>query len=201
MQQIAVFDFDKTLFKKDSFLSIYKFIVIKYPIRFIFLPIQVLSGALYWLKILDAKTFKSYFLFYLYNMKLEILAANLEEFWSQNQQFNQELLSCIQTLNNSGITTVVVSASPTLFLKKACKDLGIKHVIGTELTYQNGNYKIAGKNCRGREKISRLLSFFEDDIEIIWAFSDNKDDQDLLNMSKNSFWIKNGKLINYEPIK
>ena len=58
-----------------------------------------------------------------------------------------------------------------------------------------------GKNCRGREKISRLSSFFEDDIEIIWAFSDNKDDQDLLNMSKNSFWIKNGKLIKYEPIK
>ena len=92
MQQIAVFDFDKTLFKKDSFLSLYKFIVIKSPIRFIYLPIQVLSGMLYLFKILNAKTFKSYFLFYLYNMKLEILAANLEEFWSQNQQFNQELL-------------------------------------------------------------------------------------------------------------
>ena len=201
MQQIAVFDFDKTLFKKDSFLSLYKFIVIKYPIRFIYLPIQVLSGMLYLFKILNAKTFKSYFLFYLYNMKLEILAANLEEFWSQNQQFNQKLLSLIQTLNNSGITTVVVSASPTLFIKKACNELGIKHVIGTELSYQNGKYKIVGKNCRGREKISRLSSFFEDDIEIIWAFSDNKDDQDLLNMSKNSFWIKNGKLIKYEPIK
>ena len=38
IKTLAVFDFDKTLFKKDSFLSLYKFIVIKYPIRFIYLP-------------------------------------------------------------------------------------------------------------------------------------------------------------------
>jgi phosphatidylglycerophosphatase C len=201
MHQIAVFDFDKTLFKKDSFLSFYKFIVIKYPIRLIYLPIQVLSGILYLFKILNAKSFKNYFLIYLYNMNLEILVANLEEFWDQNHQFNQELLLRLQTLNNSGIATVVVSASPTLFIESVCKEIGIKHVLGTELSYQNGKYIIMGKNCRGKEKISRLFSFFEDDIEIICAFSDNKDDQGLLNMSKNSFWVKNGKLVKYDPIK
>jgi len=201
MQQVAVFDFDKTLYKKDSFLSFYKFIVFKYPIRLIFLPIQVLGGLLYLVKILNAKTFKNYFLIYLYNMKLEILAANLEEFWSQNQPFNQELLSRVQTLNNSGITTVIVSASPTLFIKNVCNELGIKHVIGTELTYQNSKYKIVGKNCRGKEKISRLSCYFEDDIEIVWAFSDNKDDKALLNASKYSFCVEYGKLVKYEPLK
>lgn len=201
MQQIAVFDFDKTLFKKDSFLLFYSFIIIKYPTRLIYLPIQVLSGILFLLKIINAKSFKNYFLIYLYNMKLEVLAINLEEFWSQNQQFNQELLVRLQKFNNSGIATVVVSASPTLFIESACKKIGIKHIIGTDLTYQNGKYKIVGKNCRGKEKISRLFSFFEDNIQIIGVFSDNKDDQCLLNMSKNSFWVKNGKLVKYDPIK
>ncbi|MBM3914422.1 MAG: haloacid dehalogenase-like hydrolase [Sphingomonadales bacterium] len=59
----------------------------------------------------------------------------------------------LQTLNYSGIATVVVSASPTLFIESVCKEIGIKHVLGTELSYQNGKYLIMGKIVKQKKKV------------------------------------------------
>jgi phosphatidylglycerophosphatase C len=155
----------------------------------------------YFFKIINTKTFKNYFLIYLNGINKENLAANLEEFWLKNQYFNEEIVMRIRDFNDKGIKTVVVSASPTLFIKTACNLIGIMDVLGTELSLQDGKYKIEGENCRGKEKILRLSLFFGKDIEITAAFSDNKDDAALLKMSRESYWVKNGKLVKHESNK
>ena len=83
---------------------------------------------------------------------------------------------------------VVVSASPELFIKHFCLSLGVDTVLGSELKVVNNKYRLL-INCRGQEKLKRLKRAFPD-FEIIAAYSDNKDDDELLKIAKNGYWVK-----------
>ena len=74
--------------------------------------------------------------------------------------------------------SICISASPEILLKKITKELGLDLLIGTEMTFQNKKWTIS-KNCRGKEKINRLHKACNFK-KIVHAYSDNKDDLELL---------------------
>ena len=89
---------------------------------------------------------------------------------------------------------MVVSASPELFIKTFCLSLGVDTVIVSELNVLNNKYSLP-INCRGEEKINRLRRAFPD-FEIVTAYSDNIDDDGLLKIAENGYWVdKSGKIV------
>ena len=65
MKTIDVFDFDKTLYKKDSTIQFYLYCLSKYKKIIKYFPSQIYSFLLYKLKIKPKKYFKEKFFYFL----------------------------------------------------------------------------------------------------------------------------------------
>lgn len=186
LSKIAIFDFDKTLYKKDSMIEFCKFIYKKYPWRTFIILFQLFGLLAYLIRIISKKKFKEFFLLYIYGIKPEKLFEQLNYFWEKEfpVNFSKELIDKIAFHNKYDNETVCISASPDLFINLICLKIGIKKIIATKLEYRKYFYFIKGENCRGEEKISRLKKMYNlNQVQIIEAYSDNKDDKKLLSMA------------------
>ena len=196
--KLAIFDFDGTLYAKDSLIEIWKFFLRKYPLTLLYFPVQFTGLLLFKLKIIDAKKFKELFVIYLSRISEEEILKGLEEFWTREYplNFHNELLHYLSDIKSKGLKTVCLSASPDLFLHQICVMLQIDVLISTHMVHENGKYRIQGKNCRGDEKIKRIQDHFKDhDIELEYVFSDNWDDQELRKMAKQGYEVIEGKAL------
>ena len=75
--------------------------------------------------------------------------------------YRDDVLSMLRGHQRAGHTTVVVSASPTIYVDAIAAHLGIDHVVSTELEVVDGKLtgKYVGENCRAEEKARRLRSW------------------------------------------
>lgn len=192
MKQLAIFDFDGTLYANDSFICFFKFIFKKRILRIFYLIPILWYFTLFKLKVVDSHRFKQFFLIVLNGIEEEELKGYVEKFWKKQSMkcFNPKLVDQIKKLKAEGVTIVCISASPRLLITYPLHNLGIDNVIATEMSYQNGRYSLVSKNCRGKEKIKRLYGFYGTDVKILEAYSDNKDDVELLLLAERGFQIK-----------
>ena len=188
--KLALFDFDGTLYKHDSILSFCFFYYQKKPQRIWRFIKQVFSWLLWKFKRINTSEFKSRFICFIEGDTQIEVERIARLFWENNTSFNSEILLELKRCQAENLCPVVVSASPDLFILPACKNLGIEHVIATTLTIDNRGY-VLGVNCRGTEKITRLLSVFPSQ-KIALAYSDNHDDLPLLQAAEQGFLVKNG---------
>ncbi len=188
--KLALFDFDGTLYKYDSILSFCFFYYQKKPQRIWRFIKQVFSWLLWKFKRINTSEFKSRFICFIEGDTQIEVERMARLFWENNTSFNSEILLELKRCQADNLCPVVVSASPDLFILPACKKLGIEHVISTTLTINNQGY-VLGVNCRGTEKITRLLSVFPSQ-KIALAYSDNHDDLPLLQAAEQGFLVKNG---------
>jgi len=188
--KLALFDFDGTLYKYDSILSFCFFYYQKKPQRIWRLIKQVFSWLLWKFKRINTSEFKSRFICFIEGDTQIEVERMARLFWENNTSFNSEILLELKRCQVENLCPVVVSASPDLFILPACNSLGIEHVIATTLTINNQGY-VLGVNCRGTEKITRLLSVFPSQ-KIALAYSDNHDDLPLLQAAEQGFLVKNG---------
>lgn len=78
--------------------------------------------------------------------------------------------------------TVIVSASPAIYLRRLGRALGIDEVLATELEVRDGvlTGRLAGPNCRGAEKVARLRSWLGDgEHGRLWVYGDSAGDSAL----------------------
>lgn len=195
MENISVFDFDKTIYKGDSFIDFYKFVLNKEKYRIIYLPIQIFYGILYVLKLINSHSFKNKFLIFLNKIQPNDLNNLVEEFWRENKNFNPELIDRIDINNKKKIKTIIISASPENIINVICKSMNVDCLIATRLKFNNNHYQIDGRNCRGIEKINRLKDYLGSNYQIVEAYSDNNDDIELLRMAQFGYKIVNGKIV------
>ena len=186
MKTIDVFDFDKTLYKKDSTVQFYLFCLSKYKKIIKHLPRQFFSFILYKLKIKSKVYFKENFFIFLKD--IDEPEKVVKEFWNsvKEKDFRKEILE--KNINYK----IVISASPEFLLKEKCKELGIDYCIATIVDIKTG--KFISKNCKGPEKVERLNEFIND-YKIENFYSDSLTDKYLAKLAKNSYLIKNGKII------
>lgn len=188
-ENIDIYDFDGTLYKSDSSVDFCFFVYKKKPFRIIYLLIQLLWFIPYKTKIISTITYKNIFFCFLNGLNKEQVEKLVDSFWEEQigSNFNAELINKISHSKKDG-KSICISASPEILLKNITKELGLDLLIGTEMTYQNKKWSIS-KNCRGKEKINRLHKACDFN-KIVHAYSDNKDDLELLKKADKGYKIK-----------
>ncbi len=189
---IAFFDFDGTVTRKDTLIEIIKYQhgrLRLYTGFLILSPILILNK----LKILSAQYAKESVLQYFFN------ALPLPEFQRKCDNFVSEVLpgiirpaafTCIQNHLKEGTKVVIVSASAENWLAGWCNQFNLDYIC-TKLEIQEGRLtgKIAGKNCNGVEKVTRIRSIYNlDQFTEIYAYGDSTGDLPMLKVATNPYY-------------
>lgn len=177
-----VYDFDKTIYAKDSSLQFYLFCLRQRPGILKALPHQLLYFVKYLCKRCTKEQFKSAFFSF---FKMIDVNAQAEVFWSK--EFDQ-----IRSwyLAQKQADDVIVSASPQVLLQPVCRRLGV-HLIATVV---DANGVIHGQNCYGAEKVARFRHAYPA-AEIDTFYSDSRSDHPLARAARKAFLVKEDRII------
>jgi phosphatidylglycerophosphatase C len=204
MELIAVFDFDGTLIKKDSmtlFFFRYFNLTIRNAPNFFRLFFETLK---YFLKIYSQKQFKEKFI------NLVISLSGFKDIDALFDDFSIYLLDLvfktakkkIIKFRKKGFKTILLSASPDIYLEKISQELGFDEIICTRTIYNNNKIAISGLNCYGKDKIKMLFDkYIEDrvDWEGSYCYTDSESDKDLLDLFGNPNIVNNGRFGKNNP--
>jgi phosphatidylglycerophosphatase C len=99
-------------------------------------------------------------------------------------RMRRDVVERLRWHQGEGHRTVIVSASLRPYLAPVARELGIDHVICTELETVDGTLtgRIDGTNCRGPVKAERLGAWWSrpDPAGTLWAYGDSSGDDHLL---------------------
>lgn len=188
MKTLALFDFDGTLYKKDSLLEFTKFS--KGKIAF-FTGMILLLPYLIGLKFGFLKNdrvkikFISYFFKGIEVEKFIEMGKNFA-FQQIDKNVNPSIYEEFQNHLKRGDAIYIVSASVAEWIEPWSLQFGVK-VIGTNIEVKNnkltGNF--ASKNCYGIEKVRRVNEILNlSDFNIIKVYGSGKGDLEMLQISK-----------------
>lgn len=194
VDEIAVFDFDGTLSKRDT---LFRFLI------------EVSDGSFAQIKKNIFPTAKSFVLYLLDTSKesdlknrfkeaiLELFLTGkpVEEVEEISRHYAKRIstkkmrMSMVEKLNDhksKGHTTMIISASPEIYVKYVARLLGVDYVAGTKLEVGPQGVltgKMLGPNCKGREKCVRFEQQFPLRPAKIWAYGNSEGDKELLSMA------------------
>ena len=189
---LALFDFDRTITDKDTFLP-FMFFAFGY-LRTIFVMVLLFPWALICIAgFMSRKRFKEMF------FKLTIKGWTKEHFDKTAQDFYEKkvkkllrksALDEIKRHLGSNADVSLVSASPEDWLWPFTKEYGI-NLIATRLEIKDGVYtgKIVGNNCRKAEKVRRVKEVYNiGNYSDIYAYGDSRGDKEMLEMSNHPYF-------------
>lgn len=151
MNEIDIYDFDKTVYNGDSSIDFWKFCLKKRFFLVFLLPWQALGFLLMKFGVLSGAKGKSMFFAFLKFVDGE---KCVKEFWKVNESKINEWFSPKKRERKA----IVCSASPEFLLHDICKKYDAE-VVATVCDVNNG--KISGANCKGDEKVRRLKSIID----------------------------------------
>lgn len=94
-----------------------------------------------------------------------------------------DVLARLRWHQSAGHRTVIVSASPGVYVRPVGAALGVDGVMATELVIGDGRFtgSIDGRNCRGAEKLDRLRAWLGSREQgRLWVYGDSAGDRELL---------------------
>lgn len=182
-----IYDFDGTIYRGDSTIDFYLFLLKRHPIIILNLPVAIIAAIKYKAGKLTITEFKEKFFSFL--IRIEDVSQEVDIFWNKN--INKIMPWYIKQKNESDI---VISASPEFLLSKACTLLGIKTLIASNVEPKTG--KFLSENCKGQEKVKRFKNEFKETI-VDEFYSDSISDLPMAKLAKKSFLIKKGKIVNW----
>lgn len=205
MVEVAIFDFDKTIVSKDSYLFFYIFMYknkmfgIRHLINSVYYTIALR------LKIIDVKKAKE-MIYSPLRLKSQAEIDKLsDEFIKEflTKYTYSQFFEHIKNHKEAGREIIVISASPSFYLKNLVKYIGVSLVLGTSFEVNcSGVYTglIKGKNCKGDEKVCKLnksliASGKTIDWENSYMYSDSLVDKPLFELCKYKYLINNNKHI------
>lgn len=182
---LAVFDFDGTITRSDSLLPFLRSAV---GANCFFLNAGWIAFwvCAYRLRIVSRQFAKERVLArYLRGTsdeQLQEMASRFVEAWIPQAIRPAALSKLVEHLHNRD-RVVIVSASPELYLGLWARSLGQIEVLATQLEFDSRRRftgRILGRNCRGEEKVRRLLSAIPDyqDYHVI-VYGDSSGDRNL----------------------
>ena len=187
MKKIAFFDFDGTITTKDTLLEFIKFSKGNFRFYRGFLinsPILIAFK----LKIISNQKAKEIILKYFFGGMLysefEKLCSDFAE-QALPKLIRPKAMVEIDRLKQAGVPVVVVSASPENWIRKWADKMQVK-LMATCLEIKNEKItgKILGYNCRGKEKLNRILKEYNlSDYEEIYAYGDSSGDRHMLSIA------------------
>lgn len=175
-----VYDFDKTIYNGDSTADFYLFSLGRHK-RILLLAPTLLGAALrFYLFKKGTKTqFKEVMYRFLQHCDTE---RDVADFWQKNACKIKRYY-----LEQQQPDDVIISASPVFLLAPICKQLGIRHLIASEVDAHTG--RCTGENCHGAEKVRRFREQFGN--AVIDAFySDSHSDDPMAAIAQKAFLVK-----------
>jgi HAD superfamily hydrolase (TIGR01490 family) len=191
-QNLALFDFDGTITRKDSFFEFIKYY--KGNVSLI-VGIIILSPILLLYKTRIIKNWKAKEKVFTYFFKYE----PFEKFSSKGKEFSLKILpemikpKALETIfehKRNGDRVLIISASYENWLIDWCNSLNIE-LIGSKIEVRDGvvTGKFDGKNCYGIEKVTRLNQYLDiSQYFEIYAYGDSKSDWPLLELANHRFY-------------
>ena len=178
---INVYDFDRTICRKDSSMLFYCFCLRRHPRILRCLPGQFAAFVRYYLFHQGTKT-QMKERFYRYFHAVPDVPAEARAFWEQNGK------KLIQSwyLGQKRADDVIISASPEFLLEPICRQLGVR-LIASQVDPATGQYQ--GLNCHGAEKVRRFYELFPG-ARIQCFYSDSYSDSPLAELAQTSFLVK-----------
>ena len=189
---LALFDFDKTVTDKDTFLPFMFFsfgYVRTMSVIFLLFPFAMICFAGF----MSRKKFKEMF------FSLTIKGWTKERFDKTAQDFyakevkkllRKSAIDEIKRHLDSNADVSLVSASPEDWLRPFTEEYGI-NLIATRLETKDGVYtgKIVGSNCRRAEKVRRVKEVYNiENYSDIYAYGDSRGDKEMLEMSNHPYF-------------
>lgn len=189
---LAIFDFDGTITKGDSFLAYLRYVGNTLQFMwYLFLSSPVVI--LYKVGILTNGTAKEYiFKRFFKGMEESKIRAMTDEFTETKLEsmIRPEAMATINSHLASNHTVIILSATPDLILSSFCKNHNLT-LISTQAEVQAGMVtgKFSSPNCYGEEKVRRLkVSFDLQRFDYIYAYGDRKSDRAFLKLADTSFY-------------
>ena len=189
---IAFFDFDGTLTRKDSFLPFMQFISSKqkYYTGLVLAAFFYIQSTLHFIsgKMLKEKMI-TFFIGGLRIVDIQeksvIFAEKLIPGLLTDKALNQ-----LNFHKSKSDKIVIVSASMDVWLEHWCK-INDFDLICSIAAIKNGKYtgKLEGENCKGEEKVIRIKDSYDlTTFERIYAFGDSKHDLPMLALGTDSYY-------------
>jgi phosphatidylglycerophosphatase C len=103
-----------------------------------------------------------------------------------------EMLARIQEHKRLGHLLVLVSASPSIYLKHWAASTGFDAVLATELAFSADQFcdSLASPNCRGPQKVQRLQRWFDNHPpQTLYAYGDSRGDREMLALADYA-WLR-----------
>ena len=118
-------------------------------------------------------------------------AGHISEHWLRSDTVDR-----LQWHKSCGHKVVLVSASYEIYLQPLSRLLGVDTVLATRLAVEGTRFtgELEGANCRGPEKIRRLLEWMSRDIGDrsaveLWAYGDSAGDRAMLEAADHPVWV------------
>ena len=191
-KEIAFFDFDGTITTKDTLLEFIKFSKgkLRFYIGFLLNAPYLVA---YKLKIISNHAAKEKILhFFFGGTPSENFKKYCSEF-SKNvlpQLIRPKAMEEIKRLQKNNVIVVVVTASPENWIEEWASKNQLQ-LIASRLEVKDGKLtgKLAGKNCHGDEKVSRICAAFNlSEYNIVAAYGDTTGDKPMLRLATNAHY-------------
>ena len=185
-----VYNFDKTIYKKNSSISFYLYCLGKNIslIRFVFL--QLYYCFLYVFNFIDKTTLKSKLFCFLKGVKDAQKVA--ESFWQKNKKYIAKWY-----LEIKKETDVIVSSAPEFLLLPICKILGVNNLLASKVDIKTGEFYQA--DCSNEESVNRFKSEYGAKIDNFYSYSLKHGQFALL--ATNAFIVRKNKVIAWQEYK
>ena len=192
MKHLALFDFDGTITRKDTFIEIIRF---KSGTLKLGAGMLILSPVLVLYKLKLIKNWRAKEIMFGFFFK----DTPVEAFVRLGVNFSKEILPSlirpsalakIREHQDAGHDIFIVSASAAEWIKPWSDPFGIK-VIGTSWEVVDGKItgKIKGRNCYGPEKKERILErVVPSDYETISVYGDTSGDREMLTLATQKYY-------------
>ncbi len=180
-----VYDFDKTIYPKDSTVDFYLTQLRKNPLLCRYWPRQLFGFAGYYVfHAFDKTVMKSHFYSYLKGVRN--IEQEVESFWDTHIHLIKDFY-----LQNHREDDLIISASASFLINAACKRLDITNVLASDVDPHTG--EVLSPNCHGQEKVDRMQQAGYP-LDIGQFYSDSLNDTPLARLARESYLVRGNKI-------
>lgn len=191
-QNLALFDFDGTISRKDSMIEFLKFYKGKRKVILAFVQ------HIHWLVLMylglveNWKVKEKIWVALIGNTKLESFNKSAEKFSLEvlSELIYEKALNQIKKHQNNNDRVIIISASAENWLKPWCEVHQLE-LISTQLEVENEviTGRLKGNNCNGNEKVNRIKQVINlNDYEEIYAYGNSSGDKEMLALATHSHY-------------
>ena len=177
--KINVYDFDGTIYDGDSTVDFYFYCLKRNKGIILDIPKFIIAVINYKLHRIDKTSMKQEF--YSFLKRMDIKDSYLEEFWDTHKKKIKQWY-----LDKKSDTDIIISASPEFLLQPMKEYLGVNKLIASKVDIKNG--VCYSKNCRGKEKVTRLREEVGK-VQIQAFYSDNRSDKYLAEIAEKAYFV------------